>query len=187
MDASPLFVAFFMKQLSLANLVIRQAMVMATIVEFGIKFGLVAGTSFVSLCDHMTIFSVVSFILKKLTPYFKVIHSKLIILLKHTLYIYIYREREREWKYVYPSNKGSDLTYDAPQSELIYKISFFFFNNLIVMRGTIWIRDVFVKNTKNYQLISKDLNKYKCPLFVDFKNSNATVSAINHYRMSVYK
>ena len=96
MDASPLFVAFFMKQLSLANLVIRQAMVMATIVEFGIKFGLVAGTSFVSLCDHMTIFSVVSFILKKLTPYFKVIHSKLIILLKHTLYIYIYRERERE-------------------------------------------------------------------------------------------
>ena len=97
MDASPLFVAFFMKQLSLANLVIRQAMVMATIVEFGIKFGLVAGTSFVSLCDHMTIFSVVSFILKKLTPYFKVIHSKLIILLKtYFIYIYIYIERERE-------------------------------------------------------------------------------------------
>ena len=94
-----LFMAFFMKQLPLTNLVIRLAMVTVLSSKFRIKYGLGAITGFVSLCDHVAGFAVVKFRLNELSPYFRTIHSKLIILIKSytfslslslSLYIYIY-------------------------------------------------------------------------------------------------
>ena len=88
------FMAFFMKQLPLTNLVIRLAMVTVLSSKFGIKYGLGAVIGFVSLCDHVAGFAVVKFRLNELSPYFRMIHSKLIILIKSytfslSLYIYI--------------------------------------------------------------------------------------------------
>ena len=97
------FMAFFTKKLPLTNLVIRLAMVMVLSSKFGIKYGLGAVTSFVSLCDHVAGFAVVKFRLNELSPYFRTIHSKLIqidyinkiiyilsLSLSLSLYIYIY-------------------------------------------------------------------------------------------------
>ena len=78
MDASPLFVAFFMKQLPLTNLVIRLAMVTVLSSKFGIKYGLGTVTGFISLCDHVASFAIVKFRLNELSPYFRMIHFKLI-------------------------------------------------------------------------------------------------------------
>ena len=121
-----LFMAFFMKQLPLTNLVIRLAMVTVLSSKFGIKYGLGVVTGFVSLCDHMAGFAVVKFRLNELSPYFRTIHSKLIqidyiiksytfslslsLSLSLSIYIYIYKHM-----CVYLPYKSFDLTYDAPQ------------------------------------------------------------------------
>ena len=106
--------AFFTKKLPLTNLVIRLAMVMVLSSKFGIKYGLGVVTGFVSLCDHMAGFAVVKFRLNELSPYFRMIHSKLIILIKSytfslslslSLYIYIYKHM-----CVYLPYKSFDLT-----------------------------------------------------------------------------
>ena len=80
--------------------------------KFGIKYGLGVVTSFVSLCDHVAGFVVVKFRLNELSPYFRTIHSKLIILIKSytfslslSLYIYIYKHM-----CVYLPYKSFDLT-----------------------------------------------------------------------------
>ena len=90
------FMAFFMKQLPLTNLVRRLAMVTVLSSKFGIKYALGAVIGFVSLCNHVAGFAVVKFRLNELSPYFGTIHSKLIILIKSytfslslSLYIYI--------------------------------------------------------------------------------------------------
>ena len=96
------FMAFFMKQLPLTNLVRRLAMVTVLSSKFGIKYALGAVIGFVSLCNHVAGFAVVKFRLNELSPYFGTIHSKLIILIKSytfslslslslSLYIYIYK------------------------------------------------------------------------------------------------
>ena len=109
-----LFMAFFMKQLPLTNLVIRLAMVTVLSSKFGIKYGLGVVTSFVSLCDHVAGFVVVKFRLNELSPYFRTIHSKLIqidyinkiiYILSLSLSIYIYKHM-----CVYLPYKSFDLT-----------------------------------------------------------------------------
>ena len=115
-----LFMAFFMKQLPLTNLVIRLAMVTVLSSKFGIKYGLGVVTSFVSLCDHVAGFVVVKFRLNELSPYFRTIHSKLIqidyinkiiyilsLSLSLSLYIYIYIYKHM---CVYLPYKSFDLT-----------------------------------------------------------------------------
>ena len=109
-----LFMAFFMKQLPLTNLVIRLAMVTVLSSKFRIKYGLGAITGFVSLCDHVAGFAVVKFRLNELSPYFRTIHSKLIqidyinkiiYILSLSLSIYIYKHM-----CVYLPYKSFDLT-----------------------------------------------------------------------------